>query len=445
MKRALCTAVLTTGLLTSLSPTAQESDQGPIYPANIDPEEPSGWLQIELAVLVDAKASTLAAENWPPFPEVRYPGNYRYLIDTNLEKAERERWFMAESSQNDRGAITVKLPDPLTIIAEAQRTAEAEARALEQAQSAASQDANGEDSDNSEAPNQATQPVPLELIDAPEQPTTAGAEWLTDFEAPDTEQIAEPETDIAVPTDPALLEPTPLPQGFRIDSPEMLATGLRSLRRDTGDEVALSVAWIQPPGAAALPIVLDGSGDTLDWPPLQGFIDLRRGNPVRLGVNFWWNTDAGYMPDSFQMAAPPRAPKRVSIIDGDSGTALTEQQAETRSEQLAAIAEQQARGETPTPFVDPATGYLIDGSQQKDRQRMTLGARDEASAWPWRHVIHVADTRVLPEGSVRYFDHPVIKILATYRELTWAEVYAEGKRQQDAALYEQELAEERAQ
>ena len=46
--------------------------------------------------------------------------------------------------------------------------------------------------------------------------------------------------------------------------------------------------------------------------------------------------------------------------------------------------------------------------------------------WPWGHLIHIADTRTLEAGVVRYFDHPVIKVLVTYQELTWAEVYAQG-------------------
>jgi hypothetical protein len=53
--------------------------------------------------------------------------------------------------------------------------------------------------------------------------------------------------------------------------------------------------------------------------------------------------------------------------------------------------------------------------------------------WPWRHFIHVADTRSIAEGYIRYFDHPVLKIIATWQELTWGEVYQIG-----AADYERE-------
>ena len=46
--------------------------------------------------------------------------------------------------------------------------------------------------------------------------------------------------------------------------------------------------------------------------------------------------------------------------------------------------------------------------------------------WNWRHVIHVADTVPLTENRLRYYDHPVIKVLAIWRELSWYELYLRG-------------------
>ena len=53
--------------------------------------------------------------------------------------------------------------------------------------------------------------------------------------------------------------------------------------------------------------------------------------------------------------------------------------------------------------------------------------------WPWRHVIHVADTVPLSENRLRYYDHPVIKVLAIWRELSWYEVFRQGKDTLDAS------------
>ena len=47
--------------------------------------------------------------------------------------------------------------------------------------------------------------------------------------------------------------------------------------------------------------------------------------------------------------------------------------------------------------------------------------------WPWRHVIHIEGTVPLSENRLRYYDHPVVKILATWRELSWYELYALGE------------------
>jgi hypothetical protein len=39
----------------------------------------------------------------------------------------------------------------------------------------------------------------------------------------------------------------------------------------------------------------------------------------------------------------------------------------------------------------------------------------------------VADTIPLTENRLRYYDHPVIKVLAIWRELSWYELFTEGQ------------------
>jgi hypothetical protein len=53
--------------------------------------------------------------------------------------------------------------------------------------------------------------------------------------------------------------------------------------------------------------------------------------------------------------------------------------------------------------------------------------------WPWRHLVHVADTIPLTENRLRYYDHPVIKVLAIWRELSWYELFIEGQKLMDAS------------
>ena len=53
--------------------------------------------------------------------------------------------------------------------------------------------------------------------------------------------------------------------------------------------------------------------------------------------------------------------------------------------------------------------------------------------WPWRHLVHIADTIPLTENRLRYYDHPVIKVLAIWRELSWYELFIEGQNLMDAS------------
>ena len=77
----------------------------------------------------------------------------------------------------------------------------------------------------------------------------------------------------------------------------------------------------------------------------------------------------------------------------------------------------------------------ISGSaSEQHRQRHTVQAPiPQVPEWPWRHVIHVADTIPLTENRLRYYDHPVIKVIALWRELSWYEVFAKGQRKLSAA------------
>ena len=42
----------------------------------------------------------------------------------------------------------------------------------------------------------------------------------------------------------------------------------------------------------------------------------------------------------------------------------------------------------------------------------------------------------MAEGYVRYFDHPLLKIITTWRELTWGEVYQIGAADRERAELE---------
>jgi hypothetical protein len=178
-----------------------------------------------------------------------------------------------------------------------------------------------------------------------------------------------------------------------------------------------------------LPILLETDSDT-GYPPLQGFIQLiPRDNNWRMGLNFWANTDGRYLPEIFEMPGPSPSPQRITFLEpevavnfyiegetasssGDNGAALEEQEFTWR--EIIAPASASAPARASNPFD-------------------TVSAPSARPEWPWRHLIQVADTIPLTENRLRYYDHPVIKVLAIWRELSWYELFYRGKILLDAS------------
>ncbi|EED35955.1 hypothetical protein NOR51B_1903 [Luminiphilus syltensis NOR5-1B] len=396
-----------------------------------DLEADSGWIRVELAVLVDDRPQMLESEQWPAYPAPTYPADFRWLIDSEVLDRLQKQHPGADIDIDENGRIRVTLPEPEpaftvdpTIDLDEEGTPLLDDGLTNTEGAAASTEADEE---------QAPELVPLEFIDtgtAGEQPADASAEMDPESDSDllgDEENKGENAPEYV---------PPPLPTAFMKRPLDLLASGLNALTRSQPDRLALSTAWVQPPESKNPAIVFDGARAPDQWPQLQGFAQLRRGTETRIGVNFWWSTAGDYLPDTFFMTPPPPVPERVEVIapppapasvrfdddpevaDPDAITGLT-----LPADRLPSDAEP----ETITPPVAIA-GPLVNG--------------DAGPLWPWRHVIHVADTRSVPEGQVRYFDHPVVKIVATFTELTWGEVYALGaaddeRRAAAAALEEQ--------
>ena len=360
-------------------------------PQVLDPNEPSGWLQVEIAVLTDSREQTLASEFWPPYPEVSYPSRFRWLNNVVALSRLEEEWSEANLEQTDTGAIELRLPDPDQIIADAisaEREAAPTAPAIDDATLYANDTADTVDS------------VTQGIADSSEGTTS-------------DDNNPEPE---AVPI---------LPTPFRWQQPEQLAQGLNAYLRATPDRLRYQAAWLQPPQAANLPILID-QGEYSSWPELQGFVQLKRGQTLRLGINIWLNTSAAYYPESYAMAAPPAPPAHISWRATEDDRPLTDTEARQRQQRLAHFSSAIEAGVTPMSFVDRRPNSDLDTLTEIEPPELSV-------SWPWRHLIHVADTRTLPEDTVRYFDHPVIKVIATWRELTWGEVYALGDAERSAA------------
>lgn len=479
----------------------------------LENEELSGWLSVELAVLIDTRPEILASEYWPPRPNVTYPARHRSLIIANELAQLSERFPFSVSRQDPNGSIEIAIPEPEVFIERdkqqqleraQQRIALDETLALAQTEQA---QANREVQANTSS----GLAVPLESLASQESIPRPTIDSLSVYQSP---QAAINELSLQAPTQspeaielgsttdvgergqqPLVIvsqaEPPPLPTAFTQQAPDVLAPGLRQLLRETNDKLAFGVAWLQPPEAPNLPIVLDASGDSSDWPEVQGFVQIRRGENLRLGVNIWLNTQGAYLPDSFQIPAPPRGPTRIRYVDLQSGQPLlastvterqarlaqyelerpimqralldflrgssTNQHTETAAKAETSIGTQQgwaqmqkARQDAESsvdtgepefhtehtsiasvlaafPSSPPAEPLSSDNEVYREPMAEAPNQNtDAASIWPYRHLIHVADTRIIPDGKIRYIDHPAIKILAVYRELSWAEVYHRG-------------------
>jgi hypothetical protein len=404
----------------------------------------SGWYQFEVVVMVDTRAETLESETWPLLPTVGYPARWRWLQDSATQRALEAEYPDAVVTSSPAGHLSVRLPAPqihlwqpdTEMLTEGDMSLIDDLIVISQgsdtfallAEKASEQDAGETESEASRpllpfeqmAPveEESSQLLALESLGVA-MPNEVGAG--TPINIPFA-----PEVD-AVSLDPisvsATAIPTPVP--FLQRPLDQLAPGLARYRRSSEDDVIAAVSWLQGPGSDTLPILLETDHDS-GYPVLQGFIQLvPRGDSWRLGLNFWANTSGRYLPEIFEMPGPPASPQRISVLatavrpnlDAKQGTDLSdsEQQDTTPGGLWSRLgdADSSSNGDNAIPATEMAVPL--------------------APEWPWRHLVHVADTIPLTENRLRYYDHPVIKVLAIWRELSWYELFIEGQNLMDAS------------
>ena len=398
----------------------------------------SGWYQFEVVVMVDTRAETLESETWPLLPTVGYPARWRWLQDPATQRALEAEYPDAVVSNSPAGHLTVRLPAPqippwepdTEMLTEGDMSLIDDLIEISQGSDtfALLAEKTGEE-EIGETESEVPRPLlPFEQIAPAEEenspllaleslgvamPNEVGAE--TPINIPFAPEVN------AISLDPVSVDvgaiPTPAP--FLQRPLDQLASGLARYRRSSEDDVIAAVSWLQGPHSGTLPILLETDSDS-GYPVLQGFIQLvPRGDSWRLGLNFWANTHGHYLPEIFQMPRPPASPQRITVL-----------------------------APAARPNLEASRGIDIRGSEQPDTAgdflRAGAGEADATSEtnfasmaievevplipeWPWRHLVHVADTIPLTENRLRYFDHPVIKVLAIWRELSWYELFIEGQ------------------
>ena len=409
----------------------------------------SGWYQFEVVVMMDTRAETLESETWPLLPTVGYPARWRWLQDESTRMALAAAHPDAVVASSPSGHLTVRLPAPPPPNWEAPSDLLTEGdmslieELIEISQGTDTSSLRPTETEPEDAPDEAAALAPAPLLPfediAPSEAETSSLLALESLGiAGPAPQADSPAVNIpfARPVEALTLKPVtvtahpiPTPASFVQLPLDQLAAGLRRYRQSSEDEVIASVSWLQGPDSETLPILLETDSDT-GYPLVQGFIQLiPRDNHWRLGLNFWANTDGRYLPEIFAMPGPPPSPQRITFLEPEiavnfdmggetassfdaNAVALTEQEFTWR--EIIAPASASAPARASNPFD-------------------TVSAPSARPEWPWRHLIQVADTIPLTENRLRYYDHPVIKVLAIWRELTWYELFYRGKILLDAS------------
>ena len=398
----------------------------------------SGWYQFEVVVMVDTRAEALESETWPLLPTVGYPARWRWLQDTATQRALEAEYPEAVVSSSPAGHLTVRLPAPqiplwepgTEMLTEGDMSVIDDLVEISQGSNTTAflaEKASEEEADETKA--EATRPllpfeeVPLAVEESSPllvleslglaMPNEVGAESPINIPfAPEVDVISLDPISVAV-------EAIPTPAPFLQRPLDQLAPGLARYRRSSEDDVIAAMSWLQGPDSNTLPILLETDSDN-GYPVLQGFIQLvPRGNTWRLGLNFWANTHGHYLPEIFEMPGPPASPRRIAVF-----APVVRPNLETRQRTHLSDSEQL---DTAGSFLWAGFGDADTPLEAKNGLTATKVEVPPTPEWPWRHLVHVADTIPLTERRLRYYDHPVIKVLAIWRELSWYELFAEGQ------------------
>lgn len=349
------------------------------------------WYQVELLIVEQpARAPGAGDEAWPPFPDLGYPREGRFLIDPlRLQERLQDYPLALASEVDDRGRQVLRLPSPRGRLQPASDYPEAPdipretpAAAESSGRTAAPGPASsGEPPDPAGAPGGSPGNRPAELGVPPGSSAPGDAE-------------AAGEEDFRPPT--AFAQLSASEHEFRGKAAYMARQG--------NYRILFHERWWQPvPGPdRAVPIVLDHSGDGGAWPRLQGSVTLSRSRYLHLTTRLWLNTDGQGLPDTWRMPAPPRGPDSLVLENVNAR---------------------------------PLTWLLAPGVLPERSDRRLFPQPSDAAdppEWPWRHAVTLEQQRRMRSGEVHYLDHPrlgvIIKLIPLDQETLEAADYDQAWR-----------------
>ncbi|MEM9759230.1 MAG: CsiV family protein [Pseudomonadota bacterium] len=354
------------------------------------------WYRVELLVFLREDAQSLGAEQWPALPVLSYAESLRYLVDPQLADRRLLESSALQSRIDELGVQSLLLPAPFSILDEASRPDALIGEPWVDPQ-ASLPDPNSPDY----APEGGTS-----AVDGASAAVVSGAE-------------AEPDAVDAPPQLP-LVMPYQLVDQSALD----FTAQARGLRR-RGERVVFHEGWWarlrvdEPQNWIALDRGADM--DTRDWPEIQGGVHIYRSRYLHIDVDLWLNTRAPYLPEGWQIDAPPLPP--VSLRSGSlDGAAINPWKPDVYAPALGAVTEAPIPGapagpgllsRRPGPGMDEGSsrpGAAAPVSPELSLAVPGIEAQD-VPAYPWRHAIVHEQSRRMRSQETHYLDHPVIGVI----------------------------------
>lgn len=316
------------------------------------------WYRVELMVFSQGDGQT--GELFEPAPTLSYPNAFRFLVypqQLAQQQQQHQQPSRFQQAQNESSELTTEHTVELD---EFGRTL-LHIKALEVPDIEVRETA---------WPMTQAQQQPDALLDTELEQTTANDE---DLPAP------RPTPFIALP-----------------DSIRELNTAASTLSRTGRYTVLFHQSWNQPVAAKAdaLPIVLDYSGDSNEWPELQGSVLLHLSRFLHLETNLWRNTDGRYLHRQWRMQPAPLGPPSVIIEQAELPENLN-------LEVVTEIA----------PALEDIDMLTIPDA--------TVGeSLSLEPVYPYRHAVRMQQSRRMRSNEVHYIDHPMLGLVIKITPLT---------------------------
>jgi hypothetical protein len=220
----------------------------------------------------------------------------------------------------------------------------------------------------------------------------------------------------AAATEPLPLTPTPF---VLLPASERTLYGKAAYMQRSGRYRTLfHEAWYQPfrDENNALPLIIDRSGDTEDWPRLQGSVKFFLSRYLHIQTNLWLNTAGQYLPGTWQMPAPPFGPPGLILEDPMAPQDCGPGPADDK------------------PAERPTTGFYAPGtspSRSSDPyglpQDPNAPGVDTGPRYPFRHAVLMQQKRRMRSTEVHYLDHPLLGVVVTITPVTGEELEARAR------------------